>query len=522
MRKNLPITPNEYVIKDSRPIVSMTDLKGRITYVNPYFIEISGFSEEELLGSPHNLVRHPDMPPAAFADLWATLKAGLQWSGMVKNRRKNGDFYWVLANVSPVFENGAVVGYMSVRTAPTRKQATQADALYRGLAAGTASARISQGEIVPLGVRSVLARVRALSVGAKLGGGLCALGLLFVGLAAGRMRTGELAGAALGVALCMALAAWVRAAIVVPLRQALHAARVLAGGDLTAQVQVRGSGEIVQLLRTMRQMSSNLVAAVGDVHANVVGMRRATSEIAAGNADLAERTESQAARLEETAASVEKLAAAVASNAEHAREANLLAASATGVAEEGSGAVSRVVETMKDIDESSRRIADITALIDGLAFQTNLLALNAAVEAARAGEQGRGFAVVATEVRTLAQRSAAAAKDIRTLVDDSLARVRNGAEQAGQAGKTMQDILERTRQVAGIVDEIAHANVQQSADIDMVNRAVHELDLITHQNAAMVEQAALAAKALERDAASTVQAVGLFKLEHGGLRALAA
>ncbi|GAB3405005.1 methyl-accepting chemotaxis protein [Massilia agilis] len=513
MRKNLPVSSNEYVIKDRRPLVSMTDLKGRITYVNPRFVEVSGFSEEELLGSPHNVVRHPDMPPAAFADLWATLKAGQQWSGMVKNRRKNGDFYWVHANVSPVFENGRVVAYMSVRTAPAAAQVAQAQALYQGIAAGTARVRISQGEAVPLGLQGLPARVRAWPIGAWLGAGLAVLGALFVGLAAaGGMRTGILAGAALGLLLCLAMALWVRAAIVAPLRHALDAARVMAGGDLTVQVHVRGGGEIGQLMRTLRQMSSNLVAAVGDVHANVIGMRSATAEIAAGNADLAARTEAQAARLEETASSVEQLAAAVASNAEHARQANQLASLASEVAEQGSGAVARVVDTMRDIDESSRRIADITSLIDGIAFQTNLLALNAAVEAARAGELGKGFAVVATEVRALAQRSAAAAQEIKTLVDDSLARVRDGAGQAGQARQTMGDLLERTRQVAGIVDEIAQANAQQSAGIAMVNKAVHELDRITHQNAALVVQAATAARALERDAAGTARAVGLFKL----------
>ncbi|WP_460824866.1 methyl-accepting chemotaxis protein, partial [Massilia solisilvae] len=296
----------------------------------------------------------------------------------------------------------------------------------------------------------------------------------------------------------------------------------LAGGDLTAQVSVGGAGEVRQLLRTLRQMSSNLVAVVGDVRASAVGTRRATGEIATGNADLAQRTEAQAARLEETASSMQQLASAVANNAEHARAANQLASSATVAAEQGRGAVSRMVQTMQGIDESSRRIADITSVIDGIAFQTNMLALNAAVEAARAGEQGKGFAVVAAEVRTLAQRSAAAAKEIKGLIDDSLARASNGAELAGQAGQTIEDIVERTRQVATTIDAIASANIEQSDGISVVNQAVRDIDVMTQQNAALVEQAAAAAKAVEQDAVRTTRAVGVFKLEHAGAHRLAA
>lgn len=519
MRKNLPVTQNEYHLAPGCPIVSTTDLKGRITYVNPYFVEVSGFGEDEVMGAPHNVVRHPDMPPEAFADLWATLKSGRPWSGLVKNRRKNGDFYWVLANVSPVYENGRAVGYMSVRVKPGRAQVEQAEALYRDLRAGVATARISGGEVVPHGLRGLLARARALSVSAVLGAGFGLLGVLIGALALANGLHGWTAAAgALGLALCVWLAAWVRASIVAPLSHALGAARVLAGGDLTAQVSVEGAGEVRQLLRTLRQMSSNLVAVVGDVRASAVGTRGATSEIAAGNADLAQRTESQAARLEETASSMQELASAVATNAEHARAANQLAASATVAAEEGRGAVSRMVQTMHGIDESSRRIADITAVIDSIAFQTNMLALNAAVEAARAGEQGKGFAVVASEVRMLAQRSASAAKEIKSLIDDSLARVSHGAELAGQAGQTIEHIVERTRRVASTIDAIASANIEQSAGIAVVNQAVRDIDVMTQQNAALVEEAAAAAKAVEQDAVRTTRAVDVFKLEGEGVR----
>ncbi|SFV07756.1 methyl-accepting chemotaxis protein [Pseudoduganella namucuonensis] len=520
MRQNLPVTAIEYQMEEGRPIVSKTDLKGKITYVNPYFAEVSGFSQEELLGAPHNLVRHPDMPEAAFADLWATLKAGQSWTGMVKNRRKNGDFYWVLANVTPVLENGRATGYMSVRTRPGRQQIEEADRLYRAIAAGSAgNVALKQGRVVKTGFAGKLAGLRTLSIRARINTGLVAFSAMFLlmggigvsqlnGAAAGWM--GGLAG--LGLAFTLLQAYAFQKAVGAPLHHALEAARTLAGGDLTSDIDTSRGDDMGQMLRALQQMNVNLRAIVGDVRSNVESMRAATGDIAAGNMNLSQRTESQASSLEQTAASMDQFSSTVKQNAEHARQASQLVVSTTEVATRGGDSVARVGATMSDISASAHKIVDIISLIDGIAFQTNILALNAAVEAARAGEQGRGFAVVASEVRNLAQRSAAAAREIKGLIDDSVKQVTLGDKLVGEAGQTMSEIIGSVQRVAGIMTEIAGASQEQTGGIAQVNRAVSEMDQGTQQNAALVEEAAAAAASLDEQAAQLALAVSMFQV----------
>ncbi len=519
MRKNLPITDIEYSMRDGKPIVSKTDLKGKITYVNPYFIEVSGFSEEELLGAPHNLVRHPDMPAEAFADLWATLKAGLPWAGMVKNRRKNGDYYWVFANVTPVLESGRATGYMSIRIKPTRAQIEAADRLYRRIAAGNPDRiAIRQGQAVRTGLTGLAASLKNMSMRARSRVLLGTIAALFIGLGAGgyAATSGGTAGwfagaAALGVASALLLARSLHAGFVAPLRTATQVARAIAGGDLSGTIETQRSDDAGQLLRALQQMNANLRAIIGDVRANIDTIAVSTREIADGNMNLSSRTEAQAASLEETASSMVQLSATVRQNADNASQANQLVTTASAVAVRGGEAVTKVGATMDEISTSAKKIVDIIGLIDGIAFQTNILALNAAVEAARAGEQGRGFAVVATEVRSLAQRSASAAKEIKTLIDESVAKVSIGNRLSDEAGQTMTEVVDAVRRVASIMDEIAAASAEQSTGIDQVNRAVADMDDGTQQNAAMVEQAAAAAASLDEQAVQLAQAVSVFK-----------
>jgi aerotaxis receptor len=521
MRKNLPITTIEYLLQDGKSIVSKTDLKGKITYINPYFIEVSGFTEQELIGAPHSLVRHPDMPPAAFADMWVTLKAGLPWTGMVKNRRANGDFYWVVANVTPVMENGQATGYMSIRTKPSRAQIEQADQLYRRIVAGNSDGIvIRQGRAVPTGLAGILAARKNLSISTRIGSALITMAALFLGM--GGIGFAALSGstawwfagaAAFGLFSVLLTAYSLQVAIVRPLRQAINFSRAIAGGDLTAKVETDRGDDMGLLLRALQQMNVNLFAIIGDVRANVDSMSISTKEIAAGNMDLSARTESQASSLEETASSMEELSSTVKQNADNAQQASQLVASASGVAAKGGDAVARVGATMGEINSSAKKIVDIIGLIDGIAFQTNILALNAAVEAARAGEQGRGFAVVASEVRTLAQRSAAAAKEIKILIDDSVSKVELGSRLVDDAGQTMTEIVDSVQRVAGIMNEIAGASREQSSGIEQVNQAVSNMDETTQQNAAMVEQAAAAAASLDEQAVQLAQAVSVFKLD---------
>jgi len=897
MRTNLPVTQNEVELRDDTLIVSKTDLKGQITYINRDFIHVSGFSEQELIGQPHNLVRHPDMPAEAFQDLWDTLKAGRPWTGMVKNRCKNGDYYWVLANATPVWEAGQMVGYMSVRRKATREQIAAADAAYRLFRdRQQGGLRIRYGEVV----RGGDSALKNMSLARKLG---FVLGLLCVALfmqagvglfvtsrtnaaaealyeqrlepvrligrigklmadnraqillglqhdpegifakahehplnlhtdavqkniaeitelwkqyqplidgdehramadayaearkrfvqeglvparqallddkfgdanavvlqkinptyneAAGKadqlfaylsekskaqiadMREEyrnilllTLAGVGVIGLLSVIGAVWLFRSIMRPIGQVVSTlnnvsqgnysnkidvtqdnelgkvlqnlqsmqtrlgfevaetkrtademtrikialdnvstgvmiadparniiytndavVRILKGAeeairqqlpefraealvgasidvfhkhpahqaalletlskpyaaeveigdrsltitaspvinakgerlgavaewvDRTAEVKIqREVAEIVQaasygvlemrletagkegffatlsdginMLLANTEQALNATSAVlnqvarGDLTSTVEGdyagvfgqlkddtnttverlrevvgrikeasdaINVASKEIAAGNQDLSSRTEEQASSLEETSSSMEELNATVKQNADNARQANELAHSSNEIASRGGAMVKRVVATMGDIQDSSRKIADIIGVIDSIAFQTNILALNAAVEAARAGEQGRGFAVVATEVRNLAQRSATAAKEIKGLIAESVGKVEGGARLVEQAGTTMDEVVTSFQRVAALVTDITSASREQSSGIEQVTQAVSQMDEVTQQNAALVEEAAAAAESLEEQARGLVQAVGSFKL----------
>jgi methyl-accepting chemotaxis protein len=311
----------------------------------------------------------------------------------------------------------------------------------------------------------------------------------------------------------MLMAVRITRAITTPLSQAVELARNVAEGDLTLDIDSRGSNEMSQLLSALKDMQNSLVQLVGSVRASSAGVSTASAEIAQGNHDLSARTESQASALEETSANMEELSSTVSQNADSARQANQLALTASTVAIRGGEVVSQVVDTMKGINESSRKIADIIGVIDGIAFQTNILALNAAVEAARAGDQGRGFAVVASEVRSLAGRSAEAAKEIKTLIGASVERVEHGTSLVDQAGSTMTEVVSAIRRVTDIMAEISSASSEQAAGVSQVGEAVTQMDQVTQQNAALVEQMAAAASSLKSQAQDLVQVVASFNTQ---------
>ncbi|WP_293779711.1 PAS domain-containing methyl-accepting chemotaxis protein [uncultured Oxalicibacterium sp.] len=520
MRTNLPVTNNEYVLSEGTSLVSKTDIKGRITYFNPAFVEASGFTEDELMGAPHNLVRHPDMPEEAFYDLWQTLKQGRPWNGVIKNRRKNGDFYWVHANATPVREGSQVVGYMSVRNKATAQQIAEAAQLYARMRSGQARGiALRGGRVVSTGLGGKLAALREIGLGKRLVIGMSTLLILTTLLGAGAIYATEHEvlrygfGSLLGLAVLLMLWFWnsLYTGLVRPLRNLTDAANAVAGGDLSTTFDVDRQDEMGQLQRALQQMNVNLRSVMGDVRSNVDTIMVATREIASGNMDLSGRTESQASSLEETAASMEEFSTTVKQNAESATQANELAVSASQVAARGGEVVGQVGVTMSEISESARKIVDIISLIDGIAFQTNILALNAAVEAARAGEQGRGFAVVAAEVRNLAQRSASAAKEIKLLIDESVNKVEAGNRLVGEATQTMAEIVTSVRHVNEFMTEIAEASREQSQGIAQVNQAVTQMDEATQQNAALVEQAAAAAASLEEQTVHLMRSISVFK-----------
>ena len=519
MRSNMPVTNDEYVLPDGEVIISRTDIKGRVTYVNESFVQSSGFSREEVMGKAHNIVRHPDMPPVAFEDLWNTIKEGEPWSALVKNRRKDGGFYWVRANVTPMVENGQISGYMSVRTKPGRAEVAAAEELYRKMREGQAlGIMLKGGEIRRLGVLGMLQGLGRISLTARslwAAGGFAVLYAAIGALALAAPDKGRTAIALLGGLGALLSILWglrLTSRLSTPIAEAIAVARRAAGGDAALQFPEKGDPELVHLFRMLDQMNGKMVGVLKDVHTSMSTVNDAAGEIAAGNLDLSRRTEEQAASLEETASSMEELTSTVKQNAENARQANRLALGASSVAVKGGKVVGNVVGTMSSINESSRKIVDIISVIDGIAFQTNILALNAAVEAARAGEQGRGFAVVATEVRNLAQRSAAAAKEIKTLIGDSVEKVGVGTKLVDDAGKTMEEIVASVKRVTDIMSEITSASEEQSQGIEQVNQAITHMDQVTQQNAGLVEEAAAAAELLRSQVHIVDEAMVAFRL----------
>ncbi len=515
MRNNGPVTQREYALPPGTTLVSTTDLQSHITYVNPAFVEVSGFDRNELIGQPHNLVRHPDMPAEAYRDMWDTLKAGQPWTALVKNRRKNGDHYWVRANVTPVIEGGRVSGYMSVRTAAHRDEVAAAEALYRRMrdeaAAGRLVHTLHQGDLHITGLGAAMARLLRPGIGLRLSA-TALLGALAVGVLAAYLAPWGLWPAAAGSLLVGAgVAMRLRQMALAPLRAAVAAARRMSAGDLSGVLQADRQDEVGQLNRGLTQLNVNLQAIVGDVRREVEGITLASSEIAKGNHDLGTRTESQASNLQQTAASMEQITGTIRQTADTAVAAAQMAGEAADVAERSGQAANDVAQRMGEIRLASQRIAEIIGTIDGISFQTNILALNAAVEAARAGEAGRGFAVVAAEVRALAQRTSSAAREIKVLIEDSSTKVEAGTRLAETTGETTRQTQDAVRRVHALITEISTATAEQSKGVAQVNVGVTELDSITQQNAAMVEELAAAASSLHGQAEVVSQAVRIFK-----------
>ena len=514
MRQNLPVTQQEFQFAPDATLMSTTDTQSHIVYANDAFVAVSGYRRESIEGQPHNLVRHPDMPPEAFEDMWRTLKGGEPWTGLVKNRRENGDHYWVRANATPVKRNGTITGYMSVRTKPSQEEVASAAGLYEKLRAGKAgNLRLHKGLVTRTGLMKWTSALQTMSSTTR---AVFALLLVTVLVSAEAWYEG-LQGAAFAQFLMlfvvtMGMASlWMRHQIFKPLAQLREQATDIATGNFHSSTHMNRSDEIGMTMRAISQLGLMFRWVIDDVRQQVHNAKVAASEIAQGNNDLSSRTEQAAASVEETAASMEQMSATVKTNAETSHQAVKLSTAASEAAAKGGRAVEEVIATMSDIAESSKKIADIIGVIDSIAAQTNILALNAAVEAARAGEQGRGFAVVATEVRTLAQRSAGAAKEIRELIASSVDKVSAGSATADGAGRTMKEIVAEVNRVSTMISEISTATREQSEGISQVATAIGHLDQVTQQNAALVEENAAASESLRTQMNLLGKAVDVFR-----------
>ncbi|MGM0784235.1 MAG: methyl-accepting chemotaxis protein [Pseudomonadota bacterium] len=676
MRNNQPVTQREYKLDSEELLISRTDLKGRITYANSHFVEVSGFSWDELYGSPHNIIRHPDMPTQVFEDLWATLQKGDSWQGLVKNRCKNGDHYWVHATVTPIIEDGECLGYTSVRVKAEPEAIQRAERQYarlredKGHGLTVRNGRVTRGGLAGWWARLNLGSVRAklvmmtlvplLLLVASSGVGLFGLqvsgervdelnrdGLQDVirlqqidqlvsqahqqvggqdrmeilserethaeslgeitvrlrelwgeyrdrdvnatsladdfgeavtryvdenltnirdALASEdsmdtftalnndiqplRERGRELSGmvnelieqkrqAALdmsaaaeagqrqmligqavfllvGLVVLIAFGAWIMRAINRPLHRARNISLQIASGNLATVVPKLKDDEFGRLMDTLGIMRRSLYNTTLSVKRGVDVVEPASRSIADGNEGLASRTEQQASSLQQTASSMEEMTTTVQQNSDNARQASGLAMDNANRMRDTGELMQEVVSSMERITASSQKMKDIIGVIDGIAFQTNILALNASVEAARAGEHGRGFAVVAEEVRSLAGRSADAAKEIRGLIDGTNGEIEGGSSRVQQVESAMSEVMETSTRVNDIIGEITAASEEQSNGIGQINQAIGELDQVTQENASRVQETATAAKDLMRQVEELAQDMQVFRMRGMG------
>ena len=518
MRRNVYVTQREYPLSEGETLLSVTDLKGRIVYANDAFIRVSGFEAAELYGKAHSIVRHPDMPAAAFADMWSTIQRGLPWSALVKNRRKNGDHYWVRANASPIRHAGAVVGYLSVRTRPEPREVQQHAALYEQINAGVRSLGLHRGFPVGRGAvgalqrwwrfRPLAWRVQAVVAGLWL---LGSAGLWSSALQPSAVPPAQVWPAWLIWSLaCVAAGQWLRRRLLMLLTALRGQAQAVASGQQTDARFLQRTDEIGAIGSAVRQTGLNLVSLVGDIQGKSDQVRRCALAVQQGSTELSDRTEAAAASLEQSAQAMQALASAIERSSAQAGEAAARARHGVDMAGQSSRMVVQLDQGMRGVAQTSDQVGQISSLIDGIAFQTNLLALNAAVEAARAGEHGKGFAVVADEVRGLSQRSAHAARQIKALIEASQQQVAQSCAMAREVGEAMLAVQADMREQLVLAEGMQAASQAQAGGVQQVQAAVQQLEQMTQHNAALARDTIGHAQLLAGQAQALEAAASVF------------
>lgn len=509
MKSNMPVTQIEHALNDKATLLSTTDKESHITYANTAFIDASGFNEDQLMGEAHNIIRHPDMPPAAFADMWYTLQQGDSWTGMVKNRRQNGDHYWVRANVTPVWHNEKLTGYISVRTVPSRDEITHSESLYQKMNSQQFKGfRLFKGIIIRRGLLAWTSMFKWLNISQRVNyslGVTALLALLFIFAPFNPfIQSGGL------LVLFLALAIYLKYQICQPVNTLLTQMKKVVSGRKPDNCHLNRVDEIGMLMRLVNQSGLNLNSLVDDVSTQISGIRAISQRVSKEGTALHQRSEETSADLQQTAAAIEEIGSAVQQTAETAAHTMTMADKTSANAAEGGDIMKQTIAMMQAISRDNGQIVDIIGVIDSIAFQTNILALNAAVEAARAGESGRGFAVVAAEVRNLAQHSASAAKEIKQLIEKNVANVNSGVKMVEQTETHLTGMIGDVLQMSMMIKDISLATREQTQALDLINDSISRVGTMTHNNAEMVERVTDATADLTQRSSRLQQAVQVF------------
>ncbi|HBM28627.1 methyl-accepting chemotaxis protein [Halomonas sp. CnH100-B] len=527
MRNNGYVSQTNYPIEPDDFLISRTDINGYITYANPRFIEVSGFSIEELMNEPHNVVRHPDMPPEVYRDMWATLREGLSWQGYVKNRRKNGDHYWVHANVVPVIDKGELQGYASLRSYAGEEKARYFDHLYRQMRENSCPYYLKRGKLKRKGLRGKLPSFQWEGVKARvILSSLASVALLGVGMWI--TQRFSLAGWTLGVlALVLASSIWsVNALLLGSLNRSVASlkdiALQLAAGNLNTAIPSTRRQSLRQTLDALQLMRRSLLSTASDIQRNMEAIGPVVNQILNNNTNMADRLEQQASAVQETAASMEEISSTVRQSASNAQLASK--AADTNLAEVGTATrlTDELAHAMEALTKQSERMKHMVQTIDAIAFQTNILALNASVEAARAGEHGRGFAVVAQEVRKLSNQTADAAKEVQRMIVDTNQSVLESAAHTRETQAATQRIRQASQRVNDLMEEISRAASEQSDGVAQIGLAIAEIDSTTQASATDMESYRRVADTLSGEAAALTNSVNAFRTSQGGVQPLPA